>query len=214
MPRPIVFLKNKLFQITAIGILGVIIWMILRPGAFAPRYILYSLLLLIPIISVATDWILKNEGSPRLLSYMIVGLCFFYLIGFNGILIKKNVERFDDNPSRNALKKASETLNKKVKAIERVASFNYFTYWLDPKILKSIAGITEMNSLQNINKSEDAWRYLKSNGIKYVLVDSISHGNFIKLLNPEKIPEGINVKKIFDEQNYRIFEIFDANKDI
>lgn len=207
MPRQKQLLKSKMFQVSVIGMMGIVIWVILRPGVFAPRYILYTLLLLILPVAAAAEHVLKNEQRQRLMSAAIICLCFVYLIGFNGILILKNSERFKDNAARIALQKASYQLNQSVKPDERVISFNYFTYWLRPDLLNSLSNTRENETLSKSSSSEQAWEYLFQRGFRFVLIDQATHQKIAKILDPDQIPEGIAIEEVFSDQNYSVLRM-------
>ena len=211
MPRRKHLWKNKIFQIAVIGMVGVVIWVILRPGVFAPRYILYTLLFLILPVAAATESVLKYEQHPRLMSGAITLLCLIYLIGFNSILILKNSERFKDNEERIALKKASYHLNQSVGHDERVLFLNSFTYWLRPDLLNSLSNSLEIQTLKNSSSSEEAWEYLLKRGFRYVLIDSETYQKKAKILNLDQIPDVIAVEEIFNKQNYSILKMAPKN---
>jgi hypothetical protein len=199
--------KSEMFKVAAIGMTGVVIWIIIRPGVFAPRYILYTLLFLIIPVAAAAENVLENEKKPRVISAAIVCLCLLYLIGFNGILIRKTSKRFADNPNRIALQNASNQLNNSVKSDERVLSLNYFTFWLRPDLLGSLSSTTEIQNLKKSSSSEQAWDYIHQRGFRYVLIDQATHGKTAGILDSVRLPDGIVVQQVFSEQNYSILKI-------
>ncbi|MCF8077805.1 MAG: hypothetical protein K9K88_00855 [Desulfobacterales bacterium] len=210
IPRQGQLLKSKMFQISVIAMAGVVAWVVLRPGVFAPRYILYTLLLLILPVAAATEHVLKNERQKRIISAAVTGVCLFYLIGFNGILMIKNSERFKENPGRTALQNASELLNQEAEADERVISLNYFTYWLRPDLLETLSKDTENNAFRKIKTGKQAWKYLHHKGFRYVLIDRTTHGKAAEILDPDQAPEGITAEEVFNELNYSVFRLTSA----
>lgn len=63
------FLQNKLFIVTAAAVIGVIVWMIARPSVMAPRYILATLLLFVPLAARGAERIMGKGAQYNLLKY-------------------------------------------------------------------------------------------------------------------------------------------------
>ncbi len=207
LPRRPRIWTSTLFQLSVIGLLGIIIWVVLRPGVFAPRYILYTLLLLIPAVVVTCEWVMANESAPRLMSGVIVGVCVFYLAGFNVILAKKTADRFHENPARIALEQASARLNDAVGGGERVLSLTYFTYWLRPDILRSMSSTTEKQNIGEFESAETALDYMHTHGFRYVLIDHATHSQFQHIFGEKQTLSATDIKVLFKKQNFTVLEM-------
>ena len=201
--------QSNMFQITLLGILGIVIWMIIRPSVFAPRYILYTLLLLIPFVAGCVEHVLKYESKPRWLSAAIISACLFYLVVYNGMLANKVAEWNLEAKNSNSTIRSSEKLNSMAKTGDRILSLNHFTYWYRQDLLKNLSTADEQQYLKE-NKSispYEAWTYVYNKGFEYIVINHSTHGYVVQVLAIDKIPEKFQVKEIFREQDYSIYKL-------
>jgi hypothetical protein len=201
-------LRSKLFQLTATALMTITLWKILRPGVFAPRYYLCFLLLLIPAIAALTDRTMRLEKPPKLLGFVITGVCICYLLGFNGILATKIVKRFASNPNRIAIENASGYLNSHIKRNERVFSYNYFTYWLSPKILRTLSTSNEKQKATNIKISQDLWEYFHDRNFKYILIDQALHPEQAESILSLHLQRWKQSDLVYNQNGFSIIKLF------
>ncbi len=69
------FQTRTTIQIFIIGCIGLITWIIYRPSVFAPRYYLYTLILLIPLAAYSVENVLTEKRNPRWLLSVITWCC-------------------------------------------------------------------------------------------------------------------------------------------
>ena len=67
--------------------MGIFIWILIRPGIFAPRYILYTLLLLIPASVAGVEHVLNNEPNQKFLSAVIIVFCLIHRSIFQSYIL-------------------------------------------------------------------------------------------------------------------------------
>ena len=209
IPRSRESLNSIAVKLLITGVAGVIIWIIIRPGAFAPRYILFLLLFFIPIVSWSIDYVLSNEKRPRILSTVISLIFLSYLIVFNGLYAQKVAERFDKNTERQSLIKASTILNELTDSDDRVLSLSPFTYWLKSEILLNLATAEEADKIVNSEEksSTDIWNLIYDFDFDYVLIDKNTDSQLTQKLFTPFANNDFVVNKIFQEQHYSIFEV-------
>jgi hypothetical protein len=207
--KPEKFLKSRMFQISVLGVLGILVWIVIRPAVFAPRYILYTLLLLIPFVASCVERVLRYESKPRYLSVFITFVCVFYLIGYNGMLAKKIEEWNTEAKLGSPIIRASEKLNSMAKPGARILSLNYFTYWFRPDLLKSLSTSDEKQYVQKTRYMlpSEIWSYVHDRGFQYVFIDQKTHGAMAQALDVTRVPEWLTVKEIFSEQDCKIYQM-------
>jgi hypothetical protein len=200
LPRPRRLMQNMMFQLTVLGVLGIAIWILVRPGVFAPRYILYTLLLIIPFVAYCTEYATKNESRPRWLAAAIAIFCIVYLTISNneyGIRVAHNIKKIRVcDPFCHAI----NTLNNTAEPGARVCSWNYFTFWYRSDLLQCMS--TRKDSL-NTSSSHETWQSIYDRGFRYVFIDRATHGAGDKILDPKQSPSWLEVKEIFNAQNHR-----------
>ncbi|HEY70220.1 MAG TPA: hypothetical protein G4O08_06520, partial [Anaerolineae bacterium] len=88
LPKPEAWKKNKLLQATSAGLLGVVLWHVYSPSAFAPRNTMASLLLLLlPGVRGAEYCLDLKEVRSRILNAMIwASVLVVLVIGISGII--------------------------------------------------------------------------------------------------------------------------------
>jgi hypothetical protein len=64
--------RTLLFAVTFSGLVSLAVWMLIRPSVIAPRYILATLLLFVPVLAIAVEHALKKINNSKLVEHTVV----------------------------------------------------------------------------------------------------------------------------------------------
>jgi len=212
MPRKKNLLGSGMFQITIAGMAGIIIWTILKPEVFAPRYILYTLLLLTPVIAGAAEYITVQKEKNRYLSVSIICACILCLLFANlsyAHRMKRRIRKKSTFSSSVYL--ASKKMNGIAGIKDRVYSLNYFTYWYKSDLLKSMSHIHE-KVLFDPGNSVKTWESLYKNGFRFVFINRLTLKTIAEQLNPDLKPDELNIETIFNSGDILVYHLTAGNQ--
>lgn len=161
--------------VTIAGLSGVFAWMLLRPSVIAPRYILVSLLLFVPILSIAAEEVLaKKSASQALLQGTTLTILFAITASFWHLLPIPSAIISGIGSRGNACLLASPECDSFQKLAEiarpgdRLLIASYYPYWLTPAQLQCRDTLDEQ---RDIPDQAQLVHWLKSHGFAYVAVD-------------------------------------------
>lgn len=219
VPRHEWSLRNPLVQVTLSAVAGLICWLAVKGSVFAPRYILTTLVLLIPLPAIAFEYIWLNESRPRLISLGFTVLAAIALLavpftppaGVWTALPEKIITYIKDGRPECGLAISSycEGLNSlNVKAIEgeRVFIAGYYTYWLRPDLLQCINEPDDYGLFNQVTSSE-VWSALYHNGFAHIAVQKATHGQYLKMLSPKDAPAWLKVTSELEDSDMPVFHI-------
>lgn len=213
LPNNLISKNNAVFQLSFLGIIGILIWVILRPSVLAPRYFLYTTLILIPLASYCAELMFNKNISPKWFANSIIICCIVSALlciysnkyyAFQGLrAVVKPATKLEP-----PVVQASLMLNKLAEKGDRVFSLNYFTYWMRADLLKSMSTKWEMGeALKEGKNNGHIWNFIHSNQFKYVLINSATHSDIDRFLKLEKVPDYLHVFKVFEKNDYKIYEV-------
>jgi hypothetical protein len=207
IPKKNNLLKNRIFQITLAGIIGIIIWTAIKPGVFAPRYILYTLLLLTPVIAGAVEYITLKTERKSCISVSIVSVCILCLL-FSNLSYAHRMKRRIKKKSTfdSSVYLASRTMNESANAGDRVYSLNYFTYWYSSKLLQSMSRRNDTIYFDP-DDSYKTWGSLYDNGFRFLFINKVSYKSIADTLDYKQTPEWLEVKIIFNEKDILVYNL-------
>lgn len=186
------WLRSPLAMITLAGLLGVVVWMVLRPSVIAPRYFFASLALLIPLVARAAEIAYEQEERPRWLRAAMVFTLVSALSFVSLPLVMTPYWSLGAKPGANpACTYASNycqpltKLNEIAPPGSRVYFAGYYGFWLRPDLLQCQATPAEIQRLEKLPDAAARWSYLVERGFRYVVIDKTSHARVAKRLSGE-----------------------------
>lgn len=168
--------QKSLTAITLSALAALIVWMALRPSVIAPRYILATLLLFIPILAIAVETAMEQAHRSQLLQTAVsvtmlsaIAVSFWHLLPVPAAL----VSHFRHENTECLLASHECPLQKNLNALahagERVFIASYYPYWLDVPLLTCRDTNAELQALRN---AAQPLPWLVTHGFHYVFIDT------------------------------------------
>ena len=219
VPRPECSLRKPLVQITLSAVAGLICWFAVNASVFAPRYILTTLVMLIPLPAIAVEYVWRHESRPRVISlgFMVLAVIALVAVPFTppaGVwtaLPGKIIAHIKGGRPECGLAISSycEGLNAlNAKAIEGERAFvaGNYTFWLRPELLQCINEPEDYGLFNQVNPSE-VWSALYRNGFTHIATQKATHGQYLKRLSPKDAPDWLKVTSEFEDSDMPVFHI-------
>lgn len=212
-------LKNRLFQVTCIAVIGIVTWMIFQPSILAPRYILATLLLLVPLAARSAEYVFEASNRYKILKVTVyLSLIFFIFISllqhyqtpnqFKRYLTGRLQECELADPYCNGL----SFINSIASSEERIYVSGYCTYFLRPELLLQLSSPEERNEVAMKNPKL-RWEHLFNKGFKYLLVQKSTHASALKFFDASNSPAWLDIKQIFNDKETVIYSLSSNDPD-
>jgi hypothetical protein len=181
LPRVRYSLRTPLGVAVAAGLIGLLVWVALRPSVIAPRYILAPLLLLfLPVGKAVED---LSIARTRILSYSALA-CLLIACAVNVITHRtaaNDLIRLASKgltPCHRASPHCADLIhiNALAESGERALVLSYYTYWLRSDLLLCRNTYREGVAVKRAADAEEAWVSIATSGLTLLLVDQSSHG--------------------------------------
>jgi len=212
--RPASWIQNRLFQISIAAAIGLITWMIFRPSVLAPRYVMATLLLFIPLAARGAEKIFYERGYNVLKTVVYLSLVFSLVLFLDSN--RSIPKRFFNFLSRDlhACEEAGiycrsmTFLNEYAASGDRIYVGGYYTYYLRPDLLQCMSGPPEgEKSLRALKTPEDRWEYFCNQGFKFLVVQRSSHSAMLQSFSLEMLPSWLEVRQIYDDPEALIYHL-------
>lgn len=207
--RPIQLVQK---QVLAMALLGLAVWLVVRSSATTPRYILSTLLLFIPIIALAAEYIfdkanyfllkLTVSGSIFLSLLVFLAIHFYMFIWFSSIVLGRSGLSTHYGPHYSSL----AFINQRASIGERVFLIGYYGYFLRPDLLLNMDNNKEKLDIILIRQTSP-WEYMYNHDFKHVIVQKSLHLQAEDDLNNNPKPEWLNIQKIYSDPNTDIYSL-------
>lgn len=180
---------SLLAVITAAALAGTITWMILRPSIIAPRYILASLMLFIPIVACSAERVWNSWRTPtslRLGMFLTVALACaasaWHLLPVPRAAALLLFGRLPPCSLASDYCKPLRVLNTVALPGDRVFFASHYSYWLQPELLRRRDTTAESDG---VAASKNPVEELRKLGFCYFVADKSSHQNLVASVVPK-----------------------------
>ena len=164
-----------MLAVTAAALSGVLAWMVLRPSVIAPRYILASLLLFVPILAMAVERVLADRTKQRFLRMgttitvlLAIIASFWHLLPIPSVFLSgasfRNNFCSQPSPECETFSKLAEIADPS----ERILIASYYPYWLTADQLQCRDTLEEQREIPDQGQ---LLSWLGAQGFRYVVVD-------------------------------------------
>ena len=175
LPYPKSWRESTMLAVTAAALSGVLAWMVLRPSVIAPRYILASLLLFVPILAMAVERVLADRTTQRFLRMgttitvlLAIIASFWHLLPIPSVFLSgasfRNNFCSQPSPECETFSKLAEIADPS----ERILIASYYPYWLTADQLQCRDTLEEQREIPDQGQ---LLSWLGAQGFRYVVVD-------------------------------------------
>lgn len=213
LKKPVSLMQSRLFQVTMVATVSLITWMILRPSILAPRYIMATLLLFIPLAARGAENLIQRSSEYKSLKKVVAFSLVFSLFLFlnENLLIPKQFMKFlsgdlNECEGASAYCNSMTFISKYASPGDRIYIGGYYTYDLRPDLLQCMSGRADQGwSL--LKTPWERWEYLFGHGLKYLLVQRSSHKSMLQSFDPDLAPPWLEVRQIYDDRETVIYSL-------
>lgn len=196
-------------QILLMFLLALGIWITFRAAAVTPRYILPSLLVIIPLIASKTEAIFDLKKLYLLKTVIVCALLFVilttlahnlsYALNFTSIVRNKTDASVYYGPHYLSL----SYVNTNAKLNERVFLVGYYGFFLRPDLLVNLDN--EQEKMDVIFYSQPSpWDYFYDHGFKYVVVQKAPHLLVMDQMESQ-LQDRSEIKKVYTDPNTDVY---------
>lgn len=176
LPRPKHWWRSPLLQLTCVAVMGVVIWMLVRPRVISPRFFMPPLILLTLLPAKAGVALLQATRPwqwPKRVAWIILPVLVLASIASRERIFHAQVyllTAYNWETRWEGYVRAAEIIAQTGQPGERVLCLTHHTYYLTPEQIHTTPSVKELRALKDEYSPEDRWRYLYEQGIRYVLV--------------------------------------------
>lgn len=214
--------KNWIAQdyLLASLIMGMLLWLLIRPSFVAPRYILAVLLGFSLFAAAGFDrWLSRNFRAPKkkFIALALLVLWCLHSLTFmqkTGSSVRKAYAYLSGEMpycARDAYHCfVAQELNAVVPPGARILQLSYFTLWLRGDLLQTMRQ-TDEAQIKLGPITEEAWRLIYQHDFQYVYLDRVSHREMIKTYFIDKLPPWVTLQPIAELQAVSAYKIIFAD---
>lgn len=211
LPRPKSWRESVTMAVTVAGLSGVLAWMMLRPSVIAPRYILATLLLFVPILALAAEDMLARMPVSRMLQIgttatvtLATLASFWHLLPIAGAILSGKYT--PDNKCLFASVECSsfQQLEKVARPGDRILISSYYPYWLASPHLQCRDSLQEQREIPG---QAQLLPWLQSHGFAYVAIDPQVSGKLADDIAQLTISHPAEVQELPNAQDLKMYRI-------
>jgi hypothetical protein len=202
LPKSIFQQNSTLKMLTTAGILNVSLFLLFQPGAFATRYFLGFIFMLLPILAISIDNILQIQGISKLFkssiplftsTVLIVTLLSYregnlYAVSSRLQYLAGMISPCEYGSSQSAYCEVYTAVNQQADEGSRVFLATFPRYWLRPDLIQCSNVGGEIWYTDDLN-----WENIYSHGFTYLIADK-AYGFTIDGLNLDHLPQWVQLE--------------------
>lgn len=200
--RPARWRDSNLALVTLAGLLGMAIWLVLRPSVLAPRYHLASLLLLFLLPSRALEHLALEQPGAKILKAAIAGSFALTLLVLVQPLwaLAKEARGFLRAPMPACYRaspycEALLQVNARTPPGGRIFLGTFYAYWLRPDLLACRSTVDDVG-IRLLPDPAARWAELYARGFETLVMDKTSHAQILARFDPAAAPAWLEVRAV------------------
>ncbi len=212
--KPRRFLDSPMVQLTLCSAIGVVVWLLINPSILAPRFLMATLFMFVPVLAKGAESVLQEPKRTRLLAGGVFASLFatltFSLIT-TGIYSYQAIQYVsgaqDACEYERANCRAMSTLSEEAALGDRIFLAEAHAIWLRADLLQCVSERAELRTALDTPSVEERWQYLIERGFRYVAVNPGSYSAYAEALDVSQAPDWIEVVELFSEDEYSVYQI-------
>jgi hypothetical protein len=218
--KPPRFLSSPLVQLTLSALIGIAVWLLINPSILAPRFLLATLFMFIPVVAKGAESVMLDVKGMRILTAGIFA-CLFAALSFSlGTIGVYSYQAamyvtgaHDACEYERANCRAMSALSEHADFGARIFLAEAHAIWLRSDLLQCVSERAELRTALDMPSVEDRWEYLIEMGFNYVAVNPTSYAQYAVAVDISQAPDWIEVDELFAEDDYRVFQITSTDPD-
>ncbi len=215
LPRAKRLLYSSLTQITMVALLGTAIWVVLKPSVLAPRYVLATLLMFIPLAARAAEYAYQSERKSGWAWAAVMGFLILALVRDTYRPLRKwpfHLVRYAKGEFSQC-ELASEycpsltAVNQLAAPGARIYFAGYYSLWLRADLLQCRQSLIDARLQRRSKIVETKWANLFDHGFEYVIIDKVTHGSELASLDKSLAPGWLETEKIWEDRRLLVYKI-------
>ncbi len=212
--KPRRMLESPVVQLTLSALVGIIVWLLINPSILAPRFLMATLFMFVPVLAKGVDAAMLDGQRTRLLTGGMFAALFatlaFSLItigiySYQAVLYVAGVHGPCEYEQSNC--RAMSTLSERADMGDRIFLAEAHTIWLRSDLLQCVSERSELRTALETPSTEERWAYLIEHGFEYIAINPTSYAEYAEALDISLAPDWIEAVELFREDNYRVFQI-------
>jgi hypothetical protein len=215
LPRAKPLLHSSLAQLTMAALVGTVLWVVLRPSVFAPRYILATLLMFVPLAARGAEYAYQSEEKSRLAWIACVAL----LVVALATATRRPLKIWPLNLIRYASGGFSQCelasrycppltrLNQLAAPGARIYFVGYYSFWLRPDLLQCRQTREDERVLAGASTIGGKWASLFDRGFQYVVIDKATHRSAPGSFDKAHAPDWMEIENAWDDPLFLIYKM-------
>ncbi len=215
LPRAKRLLHSSLAQITMVALLGTALWVFLKPSVVAPRYILATLLMFIPLAARAAEYAYQSETKSRwawiaVLGFLILALVkdtYRPLMKWPFYLVRYAKGGFTQCELASEYCPSLTAVNRLAAPGARIYFAGYYSFWLRADLLQCRQAREDEKVLASSKTMSGKWAKLFEHGFEYVIIDKATHRSELATFETLPAPAWLETEKIWEDRRLLIYKI-------
>ncbi len=215
LPRAKPLLHSSLAQITMTALLGTVLWVFLKPSVLAPRYILATLLMFIPLAAGAAEYAYQIEKKSPWVWTAVLGFLILALVRdtyrpvrkWPFYLIRYAKGEFSNCELASEYCPSLTAVNRLAAPGARIYFAGYYSFWLRADLLQCRQAREDEKVLASSKTMSGKWAKLFEHGFEYVIIDKVTHRSELASFETLPAPTWLETEKIWEDRRVLIYKI-------
>ena len=213
LDRPRRILASPLVQLTLSALVGIIVWLFINPSILAPRFLLATLFMFVPVLAKGAETVM-DQSRTRLLAvgtYVALFAALSFSLVTVGVYSSQAVKYVSGVEGACEYERAScramSALSQDADLGDRIFRAEAHTIWLRADLMQCLSERAELGATLDAPTTEDRWAYLVERGFRYIAINPSSYAEFIDALDFDQVPDWIEISELFQEGAYSVYQI-------
>ncbi len=215
LPRAKPIMHSALAQITMVALLGTVLWVFLKPSVVAPRYILPTLLMFVPLAARAAEYVYQSETKSRRAWTAVIGFLMLALVKdtyrpltkWPFYLVRYAKGGFSQCELASEYCPSLAAVNQLAAPGTRIYFAGYYSFWLRADLLQCRQARADEKVLASSKTMSGKWADLFAHGFEYVIIDKATHRSELASLDKSAAPAWMEREKILEDRRLLIYKI-------
>lgn len=189
---------------------GILAWAVLRPSVLAPRYILPSLVMIVPLAAGVLSWLWHRDSWMRALAGLLVGLSLAGVLYDVQLTYRDNKGYLLSLPRRyqHPIWQTADAANLSTRPDARVLNLMYYSSMYRADLLACMIAPEPEMLRRMSDTAEHLWLSAYENGVTHISFDRLTHERLLDAgIDPLAAPAWLNIVETKINDRFSSYEI-------